>query len=1241
MAKVQSFDHIDKLNVNNLANALKINELATAQGATVPTDNNGLSFAFSTQAAKTKVSEALPNVQIDTHFLERLITGEAPKAKDECARLAKLYYEGGDASFNTLSNNEKNKLPYFLPSGFCPIHHNDATLDYNGCVQIDIDFKFQDGDVKAIEIKNQLALWMQNGFLSHLVFVAISPRLYGVKALVFTDNQNKEYHKSLVQVLKTELSNLLNIDSKQIDNLSLSQPCFVPFDKTAFFNHNPTPYNYQHVEFAKTDAQKLAEQKARLQVNNAVTTNYEGEKLVISAFDKLTMCEAILRHKGTSAGRYRFCFELARMVTKYDVSLDDTLSFCMDYVERDFAAKEVEQAVKGAYRYGKKAHFEDYQLLKYAKLLGTFIPSHLLEWKPRITNNSSVTVANDSSVTVANDSSVTVANDEPITDLQKKVLACVVKGTVQTAIIEKNVETEQPYFYKNIWNPYNPPKVTTYKGEKNEYFSEVLRRYQIELTGKNICGNLWIVPTGAGKTYLIGLFAKQHKTVILCPTIALTESCKEYGATPFCGENASISSVVNKRFISCTYASFTKLCTGLIEKQPFILEELNYQLSCVQKKKDALTDESKKINETIESIKTAQKNDSVRFANLREKERNDIQRFNEQLTTIATTIATTIEPQRMELINEIEAIQNDGILGTFHLVIDEFHNFTSATNEKFMLDQLRTVLKWKKSFESFTGVTGTFLPNAHPCILEMPIMYVDIPQETIPYMTIECKNTLHTVIQMTKNETIAKGHKAAILMNDKSMKLETVKTGFRDINRVAVLNAETKGETDFTNIIENKYLLNDVKVLISTTVLKEGNDIKNNDFFDVYIIGRDFHAAEIKQFVARFRAAIKNKKIRVFHLVTENKTECTDKTNTFCWQSLIKHTTTLSTMRCLELNYMKTECSENDYLHDAGLILKNWNNIKDKPIHYENGVYEIDFLNLSNEIFNQEKSKFNHNNIFKDACLTELNFDLFFDYEIWDKYRDAKLSDSENAKGAIARDDLKAKEQNEYDVIIDDLKNTKLAVEIKIKRSAKKRGATKIEKRVYQNLDSLSKFYENTDDLLTDVQNYVESPKLAAFTLLKRRLLMHKLENVESFMSQNNILSIMMKAFRSIKTDRIQYESTEIQMIVTNILKCDKSIDIASFEDTDNITKYVNILKLFWDVETERRLISGEKISFYRLKPLKFSIKTNEDTKVPMNEDKELKQLFEAMNNDEWFLQDLSGEVPAYRFRTDLKDVPF
>jgi hypothetical protein len=571
-------------------------------------------------------------------------------------------------------------------------------------------------------------------------------------------------------------------------------------------------------------------------------------------------------------------------------------------------------------------------------------------------------------------------------------------------------------------------------------------------------------------------------------------------------------------------------------------------------------------------------------------------------------------------------------------VIDEFHNFTSATNEKFMLDQLRTVLKWKESFDSFTGVTGTFLPNAHPCILEMPIRYVDIPQEKIPYMTIECKNTLHTVIQMTKNETIAKGHKAAILMNDKSMKLETVKTGFRDINRVAVLNAETKGETDFTNIIENKYLLNDVKVLISTTVLKEGNDIKNNDFFDVYIIGRDFHAAEIKQFVARFRAAIKNKKIRVFHLVTENKTECTDKTNTFCWQSLIKHTTTLSTMRCLELNYMKTECSENDYLHDAGLILKNWNNIKDKPIHYENGVYEIDFLNLSNEIFNQEKSKFNHNNIFKDACLTELNFDVFWLFEIWEQYGDATLSKDENAKGTIARDELKQKEQTEYDVIIDDLKETKLARKHKIQKNAKKRGATKIEKRVYQNLDSLSKFYENTDDLLTDVQTYIESPKQADFTLLKRRLLMHKLENVESFMSQNNILAIMMKAFRTIDTSKI-YESKEIQTIVTNILKCDKSIDIASFENTERITKYLNILKLFWDIETER---TGEGNTFlYYLSPLVFSVKTNEDKKMQPNEDKELKQLFEAMNNDEWFLQDLSGEVPAYRFRTDLKDVPF
>lgn len=197
-------------------------------------------FTKSLDLVSVKAKNARPNLKINLTDLVKEIRESLDYVQETIQEIRKLslqLYEFQASELEKESLKEKisvlkKKLPYFIASGFCPKHHNDATLDYNGIFQIDIDIKQCGGNRKAIEIKALLEKLQ----LPCVLAAFISPSGYGLKIILATDNKDIKKHAMAAEQVIAYLSGVLRISSSLFDKLGASQPCFYSYDPNAYIN---------------------------------------------------------------------------------------------------------------------------------------------------------------------------------------------------------------------------------------------------------------------------------------------------------------------------------------------------------------------------------------------------------------------------------------------------------------------------------------------------------------------------------------------------------------------------------------------------------------------------------------------------------------------------------------------------------------------------------------------------------------------------------------------------------------------------------------------------------------------------------------------------------------------------------------------------------------------------------------------------------------------------------------------
>lgn len=214
----------------------------------------------------------------------------------------------------------KQKLRWFQLSGYQSRGHTNIGIEYNGCVQIDIDFKEVGGDVKALEVKNLLST------LPYVVFAGISPSGVGVKGLVATDNYNKDIHINVLNEVLEAIDKNTTIDIlKYKDPIACSTPCFEFKDANLYYNENAIQFVSNPTFKAKRKTIKITKSPTQTsnKTNQFVEVQYtkrEREKRLDDAFTR-----ASRKHKGDKATPFYTC--IAGIVINYGIGPTHLLKY--------------------------------------------------------------------------------------------------------------------------------------------------------------------------------------------------------------------------------------------------------------------------------------------------------------------------------------------------------------------------------------------------------------------------------------------------------------------------------------------------------------------------------------------------------------------------------------------------------------------------------------------------------------------------------------------------------------------------------------------------------------------------------------------------------------------------------------------------------------------------------------------------------------------------------------------------
>lgn len=247
--------------------------------------NEQLYFALSPDTVATLPKDARDNKRVTLAELHTILTlHPPPNAYTELPQLAANAFEQGNkAALDTLQKTKKT-LPYFVSGGFCQVHHSNATLEYNGVVQIDYDIKQAGGDQQALEVLCKI----KKENIPGLVLAGISPTTYGVKMLLATDNADKNRHSEALKFAIAYISEILEIKEGQgkFDTVGASQPVFLFYERTPgaiFCNENAGKL---HIELKDTNA-----------ISTHPATTYSSEKVLAAA-------EYLIQNKVSVAGQY-------------------------------------------------------------------------------------------------------------------------------------------------------------------------------------------------------------------------------------------------------------------------------------------------------------------------------------------------------------------------------------------------------------------------------------------------------------------------------------------------------------------------------------------------------------------------------------------------------------------------------------------------------------------------------------------------------------------------------------------------------------------------------------------------------------------------------------------------------------------------------------------------------------------------------------------------------------------------
>lgn len=508
------------------------------------------------------------------------------------------------------------------------------------------------------------------------------------------------------------------------------------------------------------------------------------------------------------------------------------------------------------------------------------------------------------------------------------------------------------------------------------------------------------------------------------------------------------------------------------------------------------------------------------------------------------------------------------------IFIDEAHNFSASTSKAFQLKQLSEVLQLAKDFKSITTLTGTEIFNAHPFIEALPVIEARIGRPQKECYFVDGRDTIFTTAEAVKR-SISKGRFPIVLFDNTGENLSTLKSYLSDIDGLRYFNSHKKQDSDFQQITQTGKIRDGVTGIITTSVLKEGNNIYNEKDFDIIILG-SFHSATIEQISNRPRRA---KSIQIT-VIRSSKRQTSDRWfNPSKYADFIKRN---ALEACKELNTKDALC-DNEILYQE---FKARQSIQTLPIQLneddETPQYKVDYLLLSNFVFIKQQMIENRNDELMKRNLSKYGIKVF------DQVQELKIEANQlqRTAAAVCREQQKTKELEQYNMELDNLANDTMPAEY-CDRMLKLYSKTlsKAQKKALKWFSTLYGITFNTDETIKELRQ-IEG-KQARFVLLLKRLRIAQLENNSDYMQTNRKFVLVMKAIRATFKDGEILESEQIKERLINCLSLDKSFNTEIFEQEERNTKVLRALRVFFEVK--RILIKrGDPIRMYSVSNLSF-----------------------------------------------------
>jgi hypothetical protein len=487
----------------------------------------------------------------------------------------------------------------------------------------------------------------------------------------------------------------------------------------------------------------------------------------------------------------------------------------------------------------------------------------------------------------------------------------------------------------------------------------------------------------------------------------------------------------------------------------------------------------------------------------------------------------------------------------YHCATDEAHNFTTSASKKFMLKDLKRTLNLSNNFANRSFWTGTELYNFHSEFEGMKKIIVSIPKPSKLAHIVEAKSVIQSTIDRAK-ESVKNGHFPIILLNNKKELLKQAIEGLKDFG-FQVLNSDEKETEFFKELTETGNIQGDVKGIITTSVIKEGNDIYNELDFDFIVCNTHesiFHSVEIEQLVNRARKA---KSTNVFILKSENRKKILDTFDPYeCKKYIESHTIT----RCNELNncppqYLPFERNAqfgNDYAFIENEIT---------------GKFEPCELLLSYKVFETERRFELSNEAYQRTQLEKYGF--VFGDTIGD---DAAESDELKEVFATEREARKVQKHIDFEATKSDiLEQIESGNEVILPNVDTAPDGKKFAVSCFERLTEIGIQPEKVFEVVND-KNVINEIHLGR---LVKSVSLFQLAQNDDYMKDNSLTAIRIKLVQdSIKVGE-KYSTGQLRGFMRRALNLEKGFNTRVFDKDTTSQQVLDFTRLFFDIKADKK----------------------------------------------------------------------